>query len=180
MHKSFLVGEKIYLREIEEKDLNENYQQWFNDDDVCRFNSHHHFPNYKENMVEYFERVIKSRNNLVLAIIDQENNKHIGNISLQDINLIDRVAELAIIIGDKSYWNRGVGSEAARLIINHGFKSLNLHRIYLGTSEENIGMRKLAEKLGFKKEGLARDFIFKNGLYHSLINYGLLDREYDK
>ena len=180
MQNPFLEGRTIYLRTIVESDLNENYQHWFNDAEVCRFNSHHRFPNYREDMQSYFNDVIKSRNNLILAIITKDTDEHIGNISLQDINNVDRTAELAIIIGNKDYWGKGVGTEAVGLIINHGFKALNLHRIYCGTLRENIGMQKLAAAVGFKKEGIRRECIFKDGIYHNGIDYGLLASEYDK
>lgn len=180
MHNPFIVGEKLYLRAVEESDLNDNYRQWFNDEEVCQFNSHHRFPNYKQNMEEYYENVIKSGDNLVLAIADKESDKHIGNVALQDIDQLNCSAELSIIIGDKEFWGRGAGKEAAKLIINHGFKSLNLRRIYCGTSVENIGMQKLAEKIGFKKEGILREALYKNGRYVDIINYGLLREDYEK
>jgi RimJ/RimL family protein N-acetyltransferase len=174
MRQPFLIGEKIYLRAILESDLNENYQQWFNDPDVCRFNSHHRFPNYHQNMEEYYSQVIKSKNNLILAIIDKKTDKHIGNVSLQDVDYINRSAELAIIIGDKNFWDKGVGKEACSLVITHGFNDLNLHRIYCGTSGENTGMQRLAGAIGFKKEGVSHDALFKNGNYQDIINYGLI------
>lgn len=178
MHNPFLIGEKIYLRTIEAGDLTESYAQWFNDEEVCRFNSHHRFPNYGQNMSEYYENTIKSRNNLVLAIIDKITDQHIGNVSLQDIDDVNRSAELAIIIGDKDFWDKGVGKEACQLVIDHGFNDLNLHRIYCGTSDENIGMQKLAVKLGFQQEGSAREALFKNGAYRHILNFGLLAHEY--
>ncbi|PIT93555.1 N-acetyltransferase [Candidatus Falkowbacteria bacterium CG10_big_fil_rev_8_21_14_0_10_43_11] len=180
MPNSFLTGNKIYLRQIAESDLTENYQSWFNNPEICRFNAHHRFPNYKQNMTEYYNSVIKSRNNLILAIIDKKNNKHIGNVSLQDMDLINKTAELAIIIGDKFYWGKGVGREALQLIISHGFDSLNLNRVYCGTSEDNISMQKLAESIGFIKEGVLRQALYKNGRYQDIINYGLLKDDYRK
>jgi len=180
MHKPFLIGNKIYLREIEPADLNENYQQWFNDEEVCQFNSHHRFPNYKQDMDNYYNTIIKSKNNLILAIILKKTDKHIGNISLQSIDFINRSAEFAIIIGDKSSWGKGVGGEAVDLVINHGFGQLNLNRIYCGTSRENIGMQRLAEKFGFKKEGIFRQAFFKNDQYHDTIIYGLTRDRYER
>lgn len=177
MQQPFLIGESIYLRTINESDLNENYQQWFNDAEVCQFNSHHRFPNYRQNMQSYFDEVIKSGNNLILAIIDKGTEVHIGNISLQNIDSLNQSAEFAIIIGNKEFWSRGVGKEAAQLVIEHGFKQLNLHRVYCGTSIENIGMQKLAEALGFVKEGTARDAMFKNGKFQDIISYGLIRHE---
>lgn len=178
MSHPFLTGDTVYLRTIEESDLNENYQQWFNDEEVCQFNSHHRFPMYLQDLGEYYRDVIKSQGNLVLAIVDKTTDKHIGNIALQNISSTDRLAELAIIIGDKEYWSRGVGYEACRLLITHGFNALNLHRISCGTSEVNVSMQKLAAKLGFTKEGTQREALFKNGVYQNIITYGLLAHEH--
>lgn len=177
MEQPFLSGESIYLRTITESDLTENYQAWFNDEEVCRFNSHHRFPMYLQNLQEYYNEVIKSQGNLILAIIDTKTDQHVGNIALQNINTGDRSAELAIIVGNKEYWGKGVGYEASLLLINHGFKALNLHRISCGTSESNLSMQKLAEKLGFKKEGVTREALFKDGVYQNIITYGLLAHE---
>ena len=180
MKNVFLKGEKVYLRSIMQDDLNANYREWFNDEEVMRYNSHHRFPNYDENMREYFAHVIKSRENLVLAICDAKTDRHIGNVALENINALERNAEFAIILGDKDFWGKGVGSEAARLIIAHGFNQLNLHRIYCGTSEDNTAMQKMALSLGFKEEGRARDAIHKNGSFKNVILYGLLDNEWKK
>lgn len=173
----FLSGSHIYLRAIVETDLNESYRDWFNDEEVCRFNSHHRFPNYDADMREYYETTIKSHENLVLAICDKTNDLHIGNVSLQGIDTLGQSAEFAIMIGNKSYQGKGVGKESMRLMVKHGFEELNLHRIFCGTAEDNIGMQKLALALGFKEEGRSRDAIYKTGIFKNLIHYGLLRNE---
>ena len=178
MAQPFLTGTTIYLRPIGESDLNENYREWFNDEEVCRLNSHHRFPNYDENMRDYYERAIKSRDNLILAICDKKTDAHIGNIALESIDRDNRSAEFAIIIGDKAHWGKGVGKEAAALVVGHGFKELNLHRIYCGTLAGNIGMQKVALALGFKEEGRSRDAMYKDGTYHDSISYGILEDEF--
>lgn len=174
----FLAGKTIYLRAIEGGDLGARYRDWFNDPEVCQYNAHHRFPNYDEDMRSYYESTIKSRENLILAICDKSNDLHIGNISLQSIDLLDQSAEFAIVIGDRSCWGKGVGEEAMRLIIIHGFDQLNLHRIYCGTAEDNVGMQKLAQKLGFKEEGRSRDALYKDGKWKDLLRYGLLRDEF--
>ena len=178
MNNPFLTGVSIYLRPIIEQDLNEPYRDWFNDPEVCEGNSHHRFPNYSEDMSAYYESTIKSHENLVLAICDKATDAHIGNISLQSIDTLNRNAEFAIIIGDKTFWGKGVGEEATRLIVAHGFSELNLHRIYFGTTENNLGMQKLGLALGFKEEGRSRNAIWKGGDWKTIIHYGLLHTEW--
>jgi RimJ/RimL family protein N-acetyltransferase len=116
--------------------------------------------------------------NLVLAIVAKDTDAHVGNISLQNIDLVSRNAEYAIVIGDKNYWGKGVAGEASRLLIAHGFNALNLHRIYCGTSSTNTAMQKLAAKLGMKEEGRRREALYKNGAYADVIEYGLLREDY--
>ena len=174
----FLEGSRIYLRALMEQDLNENYLQWLNDEEVCRHNSHATFPNTEQKMKNYFNSLGTNQNQVLLAIVHSETNRHIGNVSLQGINWVSRNAEFAILLGDKEFWRGGYGEEAARLIISYVFNRLNLHRIYCGTLEGNEGMKKLAEKLNMKEEGLRREAIFKNGSYYSILEYGVLKSEY--
>ncbi len=173
----FIEGERLYLRPLTEDDVVGDYSFWLNDSDVTMFNSHGRFPMSNSALLNYVKDVENSRTSLVLAIIDKVDDKHIGNISLQNINWLDRNAEVAFLLGNKDYWSKGFMAEAARLIISHGFKMLNLRRIYCGTSSKNVGMQKLAEKLKMVKEGVRRDAIFKNGVYENIIEYGILSDE---
>ena len=173
----FLKGQRLHLRALTEKDLTNEYLQWLNDEEVCRYNSHAIFPNTEQKMKNYFDRLDGQRE-VVLAIIDVNLNKHIGNISLQNINWVSRNAEFAILLGDKNYWGKGYGEEAAKLIVCYGFERLNLHRIYCGTFEGNEGMKKLAVKLNMKEEGIRREAVYKHGEYVDIVEYGVLRNEF--
>lgn len=179
MKSPFLVGEKVYLRTITEDDLNANYREWFNDEEVCRYNSHHRFPNYDENMRNYYENVIKSRGNLILAICDKVTDKHIGNIALENIDALNQSAEFAIILGNKKYWGKSVGKEASLLILKHGFEQLNLNRIYCGTSSTNTPMQRLAVALGMKEEGRRREAMYKTGAFADIVEYSILRKDFE-
>lgn len=178
MPQAFLTGNNVYLRSIEESDLTLEYQNWFNDEQICQFNSHHRFPNYGQDMRSYYDNVIKTKNNLILAIMDKNSDKHIGNVSLQDIDFLNQDAELAIIIGNKNFWGKGIGEDVCKLVIEHGFNNLHVHRIHCQTADNNFGMRKLAQKLGFKEEGVLRKNFFKNGQHKDTVLFGLLKDEY--
>lgn len=178
MNNPFLVGKIIYLRPLEIKDLEGSYPEWFNNSEICRFNSHHRFPYTREQAKSYVDSLAGNTSKLVLAIMDPKNECHIGNISLQNISLVDRSAELAIIIGSPDYQGKGVGKEAAKLLVAHGFKALNLNRIYCGTSHVNTGMQKIAEYVGMKLEGRKRQAIFNEGKYFDILDYAVLLEEY--
>jgi RimJ/RimL family protein N-acetyltransferase len=174
MKNAFLVGETIYLRPLDESDLNATYQSWFNDAEVCTFNEHHRFPMHVEDLRGYFDTTVRSKNHLILAIADKATDTHIGNISLQNIDWVNRSAEFAIIVGDKAHWGKGVATQAGKRIIDHGFSALNLHRIHCGTSADNVPMQKLAAVLGFVQEGVQRDAMWKDGKYRDVVTFGIL------
>jgi len=176
----FLRGERIYLRGLERSDVTGNYGNWFNDPEVCRYNAHHRFPYGQEELMEYVDGQSGARDRLVLAIIERIDDSHVGNISLQSIDSVERSAEFAIVIGEKSAWGKGYSKEAARLIIEHGFGMLNLHRIYCGTSSENVPMQKLALAMGFSPEGRRREALYKDSRYWDIIEYGLLQAEWQR
>tara|TARA_X000000950_G_scaffold45778_1_gene52136 strand:- start:26040 stop:26585 length:546 start_codon:yes stop_codon:yes gene_type:complete len=172
----FIKGERLYLRPLNIDDLNGNYRYWLNDPEVVKHNSHGKFPMTENMLKNYILQTTKDESKLVLAIIELESNKHIGNISLQQINYIDRNCEIAFLLGDKDFWSKGIMFEAGKLLISHAFRHLNLHRIYCATSSNNIGMQKLATKLGMKKEGVRVDGIFNQGKYFDIFEYGLINK----
>lgn len=180
MKHAFLEGEKIYLRGLEMIDLEGNYINWLNDAEVCRYNSHHVFPYFRENAEAYIKNIANSRTALVLAIVLKKKDRHIGNISLQNINHINRSAEFAILVGEKDCWGKGYSKEAAQLVIEHGFNELNLNRIYCGTMTNNASMQKLAKYLGMKEEGRRRSAAFKSGRFIDVIEFGILRKEFLK
>jgi len=174
------MGNRVYLRGLDESDLEGHYFDWFDDQEVCKGNSHGYFPNNPQRMASYLKRVYDDSSLLVLAIVTKENDIHIGNISLQNIDWISRSAEYAILLGEKEFWGKGLAKEASDLLLYHGFVRLNLFRIYCGTFDNNIAMQKLADYMGMKKEGLRRKASFKGGLYRDVIEYGILRDEYLK
>jgi len=173
MEQAFLEGETIYLRGLRQSDVQPGYMQWFNDPVTCQYNSHALFPNNEQRMTEYVDRVQRSTDTVVFAIIEKTGNGHIGNISLQQIDWVSRNAEIAWIIS-REHSGKGFGTEAGKLVIAYAFERLNLIRVHCGTSEHNIAMQKVAEKLGMKKEGVRQKAMYKMGAYVDLIEYGIV------
>jgi [ribosomal protein S5]-alanine N-acetyltransferase len=176
---AFLVGERVYLRALRDEDADGPYAGWFNDEETCRGNSHHQFPYTKHAALDYIRAVRSRRDCLVLAIALRSDDRHVGNISLQAIDGTYRSAELAFVIGEPDARGKGYGREAGRLVVGHGFRALNLHRIYCGTFETNEAMRRLAKDLGMREEGRRRDAAFKDGRFVDLIEFGVLESEFE-
>ena len=84
-------------------------------------------------------------------------------------------ANLVIFIGDDSSLGRGIGTEAAKLMIHYGFNELGLHKIFLRVLADNERAIKSYEKVGFTKEGFFRDEVYINGTYHDLIYMAIIN-----
>lgn len=172
----YRIGESYYVRALQEDDLSGPYPGWFEDQDVCAYNSHGKFARTAEYFREFYLSLNRA-NQLVWAICHDVDG-HIGNVSLQDISFIDRNAEFAILIGDKRHWGKGVGELASSQLFSHGFKKLNLERIHCGTASTNFGMQKLADKLRMTKEGIRRNQLWLDGAWVDVIEYGILSSEW--
>lgn len=175
---AFLKTARLDLRPLLPADADGPYLGWFNDAEVCRYNSHHVSPYRREDALAYIESVSRSSRDLVLAVVLRESERHIGNIALEGIDPVHRSAEFAIVIGEKDCWGKGFSVEAGRALVEHGFDALNLHRIYCGTPAENLPMRKLAAALGMREEGVRRQAFFKNGCYLDIVEFGMLQSEF--
>lgn len=174
-----LEGKQIYLRPLEPNDTDGAYPAWLNNPDVCRYNSHGDIAYTREMAQAYITSVTDNPAYAVFAICLAEDNRHIGNIALQQISVKNRSAEFAILIGEPSVYGKGIGYEAGKLLLDYAFHTLKLHRIYCGTHAENKAMQKLALSLGMRQEGIRQDAIFKNGKFVATIEFGILADEYN-
>jgi len=174
-----IIGNKIYLRAIEpDTDLQKCYY-WVNDRMLTKFLALH-MPYSKGFEKEWLEKAAKHQHERAyhLAIVVKANDQYIGNVGLMEINSLNRNAELGIMIGDRTYWNQGYGTEAVKLMCRYGFKNLNLHRIFLKVFSHNERAIRCYEKAGFKHEGTLRDSNFINGEYRDSLIYGILEKEF--
>lgn len=174
MPSYFLQHGGVGLRPLDLQDLSGGYPDWFNDPEVCRYNSHHVFPTTRDSLQQFLLKQREDNTRLVLAVDRLDQQKHIGNLSLQRINHVDRNAEFAILMGDKDSWGHGFAKAASSLICWHGFQALNLHRIYCGTHADNLAMVKLAAHLQMKPEGRYREALFKDGVFVDALRFGVL------
>lgn len=173
-----ITGPRVYLRPLERTDLNEQYLSWVNDPEIARYLDSRTFPTSMKDLVAFYEEVTRTRDNVILAIIDKKSDQHIGNVKLGPIRWVHRRATLGLLIGDKRFWGRGVGTEVTRLAVEYGFNRLNLRRIDLGLHAEHESALRCYEKAGFKVEGRLREDLFHEGEYKDSLLMGLLKSEY--
>jgi len=108
----------------------------------------------------------------------EEHWKLIGSCGFFNLDSRNRSSEFGIMIGDKSCWNQGYGTEAVRLLVQHGFNTLNLNRIYLRVLENNPRAIRAYEKAGFTHEGRQRQAEFREGKYVDMLVMSMLKEEF--
>ncbi len=175
-----ILGENIRLRAIEREDI-PRFVRWLNDPEVIEFllmNA----PLSRAVEERWFDKQVStpSHESQVFAIEILINDEwvHIGNTGLHSIEPVHLAAEFGIFIGEKSFWNKGYGREAARLTLKHGFDNLNLNRIYLYVYQNNLRGIKAYESVGFVKEGEMREAVYKNGRYLNVLLMSILHSEW--
>ena len=106
-----------------------------------------------------------------------DQDRHLGNVSIWYTSRQSRVGEIGYWVRSDEVGN-GVATEAAAHMLDVGFGELGLHRITVRIADGNLGSERVAEKLGFTREGLLREELEVAGkwLDHSI--WGLLDHEY--
>lgn len=174
----YQLSKDYFVRPLAESDLDGAYPGWFEDQDVCRYNSHGKFFKTKAYFKEYLNEL--DRQDRVVWAVCHHKDGHIGNASLQQISLINRTAEFAILLGEPGHWGKGVGLLAGRKLLEHGFDKLNLERIYCGAAATNEGMKKLAGAMGMTLEGTRRQHFFLEGSRVDMLEYGILRAEFEK
>ncbi len=155
MQNPFLIGEQVYFRALEEADAT-NYVRWLNDPEVNRTLAAGNFPLNIPREQEYIRKLYTDQNGLNLAMVLKDGDRHIGGAGLHDIRQVHRAATFGIVIGEKDCWGKGYGTEAARVMVRHGFETLNLNRISLNVYDFNPRGIRAYEKAGFRKEGVLR------------------------
>jgi RimJ/RimL family protein N-acetyltransferase len=110
--------------------------------------------------------------------IESTDSEYLGGVGLMHIDRRNRSAELGILIGRPEDWGKGFGTEAALLMLRHGFEELNLHRIHLRVYNYNERGTKSYVKLGFKEEGRMREAHFRHGSWHDVVFMGILAPEF--
>lgn len=174
-----LVGDRIYLSPKGTSDEEvEKYTEWMNDFQVTDFTGRSGQITTLLKEKEYLENSAKNIEHRSFNIIELNSNKLIGTIGLEHFNWIERSAVLGIFIGDSDFRSNGYGTESINLLLEYGFKYLNLHSIRLDLLSVNERAHKCYLKCGFKDTGCSREEIFLNGKYYDKLHMDILEYEF--
>jgi len=170
-------GKFVTLRPIEEEDL-EFVRTLFNDPELESLVVGWSWPVSRYQHKKWFEK-ISADTNSIRYIIETKEDGPVGTSGWQPIDWKNRIAaSIGIRIINKQLRSKGIGIDTCMAMLKYIFDELQLNRTDSEVIEYNKASIKLLEKLGYKLEGVRRNYIYKNGKYYDLLLYGLLKEEY--
>ncbi|MGE7672691.1 GNAT family N-acetyltransferase [Lysinibacillus sp. NPDC094403] len=168
----FIKTKRLLIREFEVQDWqavweytsNPNVMKYipegvFNEEDAKKFVSE----NSREK-AKYFPIILISENIVIGHIVFHQ---YFG----------DHTYEIGWVL-NPNYYNNGYASEAARAILDYGFKDMKLHRIIATCQPENIPSYRVMEKIGMRREGYFKKCIPNGDEWWDEYYYAVLDEEW--
>ena len=170
-----LNGKRVRLRPFEWEDA-EKYRLCVNDPVVMSLVDRA-LPVTLEEHRRWYESIIANPRSVIFAVETVDSKRFVGCVWLYDIDDRHRHGEVRILIGDKRYWGKGMGTEAISLLSQFAFEKLNLHKIYAYVLASNPRASEAFEKVGFTREGLLKKDRYVNGVFVDVVRLGLLRKE---
>jgi len=162
----------------------EKLNAWENDPELLYYNDDQpedRIPESLEDTRTFLERITQNEERsriLHYAIHLKANDELIGNGMIGFIDRYNRSCRLGITIGEKRYWGSGLGREALAAVIAYCFETLGMNRLGAEVYAFNLRSIQLFEGLGFRREGVIRQSVWKNGGFSDEYLYGLLKDEW--
>jgi RimJ/RimL family protein N-acetyltransferase len=176
MNNAFLVADRTYLRPLEREDA-PRLVPWFNDAEVIRWTLRYR-PMSLADEEQFIERLRGSEHDVLFGIAARGSDALIGVTGLHAIDARNRSATMGIAIGDRSAWGQRHGTEATVLLVGYAFDTLNLNRVSLEVVVDNERAAHIYKRVGFKKEGVLRQSMFRDGRYRDMLLMSMLREEW--
>ncbi|MGZ7209868.1 MAG: GNAT family N-acetyltransferase [Methanobacterium sp.] len=172
--------ERLFLRKISLNDAETLFQYW-SDPEVTKYLNVNTFSKIEQaySMIRLLNSLHTKREGIRWAITVKKDKSIIGTCGYNNWIKRSSRGEIGYELGRK-YWGKGYAREAVKEILKYGFKKMNFNRIEAFTVPEAISSIKLLEELGFKKEGLLKEYGYWNGKYWDENIYSLLKKDWPK
>ena len=182
--KPTLVGESVVLRPFSEADL-DAMGHVLSDPDVLRLTGSVNTTNAAESESstlddatrEWYLSRHEQPDRLDLAVVDNASGECVGEVVLNELEPENESCNFRTLIGPSGR-DRGLGSESARLLLEHAFRSTSLYRIGLEVYSFNSRAQHVYERVGFVAEGRRRGALLFDGERVDAIVMSLLRPEW--
>ena len=174
-----LIGKKVILRAIEEKDL-EISRDTTNNPNVEATIIGWSVPISKKNQIEWFKNEHNTFTNIRYIIANKDNDEAMGMIGLYNIDWKNGVVpSFGLKIFNTNNRKKGFAFDALMTLLKYVFYELRMNRVEYKTLYFNKSALNVVEKAGFKIEGEKRAAVYKNGRFNNVIIGGCLKSDYE-
>ncbi|TKH05887.1 GNAT family N-acetyltransferase [Peribacillus simplex] len=169
-----LETKRLVLRELAEGDALD-LLKCFSNPDVLRYYGQPPLTNTDQvkQIIRNFSKNFDEKRGIKWGIELKGKDGIIGTIGFQEWFHEHKRAELSYALFP-NYWGNGYATEAVRKVIYYGFNELDLSRIGAIVFIENKASNKLLTNIGFKKEGILRNYMYQNDVSFDTNLYSLL------
>lgn len=164
-YRDLSVG--ISLRPMTNEDT-DRIVAWRNSDAVRR-NFIYQEPFTREGHENWIRTRVETGQVVQMIICDITDGRPLGSVYIRDIDRQHKKAEYGIFIGEEDARGRGIGTAAAKLMLQYCFGEAGLHRVYLRAFADNLPAVRSYEKAGFAREGLLREDVCIDGQYRDIV-----------
>jgi RimJ/RimL family protein N-acetyltransferase len=174
-HQPTLMGERVRLEPLGPAVLS-GYWQMLQDPEGQRLTGTH-----AEFTLEQTEGWLRSRadqhDRADWAAIELATGEFVGEVVLNDLDPDNESVGFRISLAGPAVFGRGFGTEVTRLVLDHAFDTVGLHRVELEVYEHNPRARRVYEKCGFVLEGRRRDALLWDGVRYDALTMAVLSTD---
>jgi RimJ/RimL family protein N-acetyltransferase len=174
MYFKKMAGRRCYLSPLDPEEA-EKYVGWLSDMEVAQYLKVSYRIISLDSEREILEKFARQGDHF--AIVDVKTDELIGGCGLLNLDSVNRSSEVGIFIGEKSYWNKGYGEEALRLLLDYAFNILNLESLMLNVYSFNTRAIRCYRKVGFREIGRRRRAKRIQGRIYDVIYMDILAEE---
>jgi [ribosomal protein S5]-alanine N-acetyltransferase len=143
---------RLRILPFSEEYLTPRYVSWLNDPEVVRYSEQRHRVHTLESCREYMKSFVDTPNYFWAMVTKNNELGHIGNMSAY-VDLNNSVADLGILIGERSAWRKGYGSEAWIAVCRYLLQETDIRKVTAGTLSANSAMLRVMRHVGMVEDG---------------------------
>jgi RimJ/RimL family protein N-acetyltransferase len=175
-HKPVLIGQKVRLRPFEPQDV-PMIAKIIDDPEVRKYTGGTHLRFDEDDLTASCAARAIQTDRLDLAVVDKVSGELFGEVVLNEWDRHNRSCNFRTLLGPGGR-DRGLGTEATRLIVGYGFETLHLHRIHLFVYAFNARALRTYQKVGFTIEGVDREALLHDDTWVDATRMSMLEHEW--
>ena len=172
-----LTGRLVTLRRHAPENV-AAFRRWYADPEIARLARYQQTPMRPEEIERFFAARVVGPDALAMAVHERVTDRLVGTCAFSQLDGDNGSALYHITIGESDAWGRGYGTEATRLMLDHAFGTLALHRIALFVFEFNERAIRAYRRCGFVVEGRSRESIRRDGRWWDELAMSVLESDW--